>query len=157
MRLISRSAIGLFVFLIIGSAYSQPLPVMELGHERVLLIVPMVGAGTPGDPRRPMGIPAGGIASDTPVNFRYVCSDDGKTAIVLLSAQQRAHIDALLVRTGLVDAITPSQLLSAPGSAYLFDPKQHARATVEAVFKTLRKNGSLESFLSGMPLPGGKQ
>jgi hypothetical protein len=74
----------------------------DLG-ERLVLIVPVVGAGTRLDPRRPLFVPtpderlregAAGI-----VSFTVALSDDKTVALVELVAQDRKAFDAILKET----------------------------------------------------------
>jgi hypothetical protein len=57
-------------------------------YERILTIVPLQGAGTPEDPRRPMYAPApatlkSAVATRTGIiGYTHVLSDDGKYALV---------------------------------------------------------------------------
>jgi len=80
--------IGLFV----ASGLAQPARVGG-GGERAFATVPMVGAGTWEDPKRPAFVTEAGIA------FRYQVSDDGKTALVELapgSVRELARLEAQL-------------------------------------------------------------
>ena len=69
-------------------------------YERVMLIVPMVGAGTAADPPRPLYAPL--PSQGTPLTgagimaFCYVTSDDGKLALVELVARDRAAFRTIL-------------------------------------------------------------
>jgi hypothetical protein len=64
----------------------------ELTHDRVIAIVPIVGAGTARDPKRPM-------FSDLPglVGFTAELSDDGRHALVEFAVKERSRLDAILV------------------------------------------------------------
>lgn len=69
-------------------------------YERVIAIVPMVGAGTYADPRRPLHAPVlgRGVADrgDGIVGFSYQVSDDGRLAVMELAARDRSAFQALL-------------------------------------------------------------
>ena len=140
----------------LGLLTAQQFSAPELARERMLVVVPMVGKGTAEDPRRPFGLPANTVNAAEPVGFRYLLADDGKTAIVLLSAAQRAHIDSLLVNSGLVNAGSPTQVVNAFSGVQLFDPKLHDHATVEAALKLLRKDFNLDAFAGNAPFLAGK-
>ena len=109
--------------------------------ERMIVVVPMVGAGTADDPRRPMGMPAGDAKPDSPIGYRYVISDSGQLAIVELTAPSRKHFDTALTAYG--------------ASAQAFDPLLHDRATVEKALRLIRRDFDLDSFLGVIHLPGG--
>ena len=65
---------------------------MRNTHERVLAVVPMVGSGTPDDPRRPMyaPVPGGAPSREGIIAFTYQVSDDGKFALVEFVAHDHA-------------------------------------------------------------------
>lgn len=69
-------------------------------YERLICIVPMVGRGTPEDPRRPMFVPAPREAERTAregiLAFSYQLSDDGQFALVEFVARSRAGFDLIL-------------------------------------------------------------
>lgn len=109
--------------------------------ERMIVVVPMVGAGTADDPRRPMGMPAGDAKPDSPIGYRYVISDSGQLAIVELTAPSRKHFDTALTAYG--------------ASAQAFGPRLHDRATVEKALRLIRRDFDLDSFLGVIHLPGG--
>jgi hypothetical protein len=62
-------------------------------YHRVWAVVPMVGAGTLSDPYRPKHVPAAPIAPGDRsgiLGFAFTPTDDGKHAIVLFVAANRA-------------------------------------------------------------------
>ena len=69
-------------------------------YERVLCVVPMVGAGTHADPRRPLHAPLPGdraLASGAGIlGFSYILSDDGQFALLELVARDRSAFRAIL-------------------------------------------------------------
>ncbi len=66
-------------------------------HERVLCIVPMIGRGTEGDPRRPMFAPRGEAPSRAGIMaYTYQESDDGRYALVEFVALDRAAFVPIL-------------------------------------------------------------
>ena len=90
---------------LVSSAFGQPPRVGGSG-EKTLVIVPMTGAGTWADPRRPALPPDIGAA------FRYVLSDDGNSAVVELSGgtpPQRQKLEAELTRDARVQVFRPSK------------------------------------------------
>jgi hypothetical protein len=82
-------------------------------HERIIAVVPLIGAGTYADPRRPLFAPdskdlhnPNGIHS-----YRWEASDDGRHAIVEFVARDRAALlpilnDARVVRASRKAAST---------------------------------------------------
>jgi hypothetical protein len=85
--------------------------------EHVIAVVPLIGAGTVDDPRRPMFIPKPSETSAalaegrTPelLAFHFVVADDGKTAIVEYVAPNRAALQPILeaASAGTVTAFEP--------------------------------------------------
>lgn len=66
-------------------------------HERLLCVVPMVGTGTPEDPRRPMFAPLPGASSpDGIIAFTFEESDDGRQALVEFVARDRAAFEPII-------------------------------------------------------------
>jgi len=72
--------------------------------EHLIAVVPLIGAGTPDDPLRPMFIPkpndvstalAAGQAPQL-ISHHYVIADDGKTAIVEFVAARHIFLKAIL-------------------------------------------------------------
>lgn len=134
--------VGLGAFLIAPlCCYGQGHPSREASLERMIVVVPMVGAGTAEDPRRPMGMPAGDAKQESPVGYRYVVSDSGRLAIVAITAPSRKHLDSVLTGYGAL--------------AEAFNPLNHERATVEKALKLIRRDFDLDSFLGVIRLPGG--
>jgi hypothetical protein len=59
MRLFLMAALFLPLF-----AQPQSISMANSSYERILCIVPMVGTGTWADPKRPMFVPAAGLAQE---------------------------------------------------------------------------------------------
>jgi hypothetical protein len=91
---------ALFLLLLAAPSFAQRRADPFVTHERLLAVVPMVGAGTPADPRRPAFAPLG--ASIDPRNraailaFTYQLSDDGKWALAEFVARDRAAFRDIL-------------------------------------------------------------
>ena len=81
--------------LITPSLYPQVRVDPRNQHDRVIAVVPMIGAGTPADPRRPMFIPATGADSGI-IGFTYELSDDGKFALVEIVAREQKALQPIL-------------------------------------------------------------
>ena len=101
-----RALVGacLFVSLSVAGPHSDPAS----AYQRIICVVPMIGAGTLEDPKRPMFTPVVGAApsqdvttskgfSDPAVIVAYhsVLSDDGNSAIVEFVARDRAAFRAI--------------------------------------------------------------
>lgn len=86
-----------------------------------------------------MGMPAGEAKHDFRIGYRYVISDNGRLAIVELTAPSRKHFNTALNAYGAL--------------AQAFDPLVHDRATVERALKLIRKDFNLDSFLGLMHVP----
>jgi hypothetical protein len=71
-------------------------------YARIICVVPMVGKGTPDDPRRPQYAPwpppsaTDAQSRSTILAFSQQISDDGNSAIVELVAQDRSAFQAVL-------------------------------------------------------------
>jgi hypothetical protein len=70
-------------------------------HERIWCVVPMVGSGTPEDPRRPLFAPVPGAPGEQPsrdgiIAFTYQESDDGRFALAEFVALERAAFTEIL-------------------------------------------------------------
>ena len=68
-------------------------------HERVICVVPMVGAGTPADPKRPQYAPwppSNGRSQTDIIEYSYQMTDDGRFAIVEFVARDRKAFQAIL-------------------------------------------------------------
>jgi hypothetical protein len=65
-------------------------------HDRVIYIVPLTGAGTTADPIRPAVIPKTGFGSAQALSWSWQPSDDGKMALVEVTATQHSAFDEVL-------------------------------------------------------------
>lgn len=101
-------------------------------YERLVCIVPMIGAGTAEDPRRPMYTPAGPREANPFLAFSYLASDDGKFALVEFVAVDRAAFD------GILQDRDPRVKKFLKGKV--------KREDVEAEFRKHRKNVDLRNF-----------
>jgi hypothetical protein len=133
------------VCLVAGAAAilgAQPRVSPENWGERVLLVVPMVGAGTYEDPRRPlvMGRPSQGLPPGI-VSIRYEESDDGKTALVEVVARDKKSLEAL------------AGPLSGRGDVKRFDKGKADRAAIEAEFRGKKQGFDLDRFVRGTRIP----
>jgi hypothetical protein len=109
-------------------------------HERILCVVPMTGAGTWADPRRPLFAPAriqAATARDGIIGFTFITSDDGRFALVEFVARNRAAFrDILNDRRAEVK---------------VFEKGRHKASDIEQEFRRFKKDFDLKSF--GVSLP----
>jgi hypothetical protein len=90
------TSVVLIVWLFLSpEAHAQPKVDPAFQGERIYAIVPMVGAGTARDPKRPLFAPVHGQQSSI-TGFSYQVSDDGKTALVELIARDKRAFQPLL-------------------------------------------------------------
>jgi hypothetical protein len=70
-------------------------------HERIIAVVPLIGAETAADPKRPMFAPRAGEAArgDGILAWGWVAGDDGRTAIVELVARDAAAFAEITAST----------------------------------------------------------
>lgn len=104
-------------------------------YERALCVVPMVGSGTPDNPRRPQYAPLPPPPGTPPsrdgiVAFTYQVSDDGNFALVEFVAYDRKSFKDLL----------------ADKNIQVFIKGKDKKADIEATFKKLKKDINLDSF-----------
>src|SRR5580658_8797597 len=87
-------------------------------YHRVICVVPMIGSGTPADPKRPKYAPAPGAAQpDGIIGFTQVPTDDGKSAIVEFVARKRSALLPILADTTITSYEKGAQSASAIESA----------------------------------------
>ena len=105
-------------------------------YNRVICVVPFVGAGTPADPKRPEYAPW--PASQDPngiIAFFFEPTDDGQLAVVEFVARNRAAFQAILSDKTIV----------------VFEKGVAARANIEAAVKQHRKDFNMDKFGLVMP------
>ena len=81
--------------------HGQPQVAVENRDERVVAVVPMIGAGTAADPKRPMFVPWGpnahkDLLESGILSFSFQLSDDGRSAIVEFVARDRKALAPIL-------------------------------------------------------------
>src|SRR5215472_16729250 len=97
-------------------------------YNRVIAVVPIVGKGTPADPKRPQYAPW--PASQDPngiIAFFYQPTDDGKRAVVEFIARNRAALQAIL----------------NDRTVQVFEKGRAKKADVEGALKLVRKDFDL--------------
>ena len=143
-----RHALGAALVLTCLSALIAPLPGQPRVHprqmyERIMVIVPLVGKGTPDDPKRPMYAPSPratpgltGVAAVNPaartgiIAFTHVLSDDGKYALCEFVARDRSAFNAIL----------------ADPSAKSFVKGVHSVTDAVTEFKKYKKDFDIDKF-----------
>ena len=124
------------ILLLTGFVSAQHRVDPRNSYYRVICIVPMVGTGTPADPKRPMYAPW--PLSQDPngiIAFTFEPSDDGQLALVEFVARTRAAFQTIL---------------SDP-SITTFEKGKAAKADVEAAVKKFRKDFDMDKFGTVMP------
>ncbi|HYL35377.1 MAG TPA: hypothetical protein VEV17_05655 [Bryobacteraceae bacterium] len=128
----------------IDAAWAQPRVDPRQMYERVMAVVPLVGAGTPEDPKRPLYAPLPHGRDSTSrtgiLGFTYVLSDDGKSALVEFVARDRSAFQQILA-----DAAAPGSNVQA------FVKGVHKREDIEAAFKARKPNFDFDHFGVRMP------
>ena len=112
-------------------------------YQRVFLTVPMVGAGTYADPKRPLFAPKPseikpGDRSGI-IAWHFEASDDGKTALVEYVFADRAGL------TGALRTITAQPSVAA------FERGKDSTASIESAFRLLKKDFDLNRFMVRVP------
>ncbi len=106
---------------------------------KVIAVVPLIGKGTPDDPRRPKFVTGPNEKSQGEVlDYQFIMSDDGKWAITVFSTS-RPSVAALK----LLDEIESSQ--EDGGAA--FDTGKAKKADVESEIKKKKADFDLDDFL----------
>lgn len=130
---------------IAGSAFSQQRVDAGSMYARIYAIVPMVGSGSPNDPRRPMFAPL--PQQMTPgtrtgiIAFNHVESDDGNSALIEIVAANRPQL-ALIVGQINAAAVTGVQV---------FDRSTTPQSTVQSAFHSFKKNFDITMFRVVVP------
>jgi hypothetical protein len=124
-------AILVCLFALVGTVQAQPPVSPRNSYERILVILPIIGSGTPADPQRPSLIPAPGgstanilnISVSAPVTgtgvtatpvaggpsyqqnlilgYTWVPSDDGKFALTEIVMRDRSAFPAIMALPGV--------------------------------------------------------
>ena len=107
----------------------------------IIVVSPMVGKGTYDDPRRPAVMGARrGEEADARIGYRYLISDDGRSAIVEISGLDGAGRAAIKA--------SPDQ------ASEVFERDKSTKEDVETVLKRVKKDFQWEDFL-GVAVPVG--
>jgi hypothetical protein len=111
-------------------------------YERLIMVVPMVGAGTYADPRRPLYAPlppARGVAPSRSgiIAFCYQISDDGRSALVEFVARDRSGFKQILE--------------DRRSDVKIFEKGKAKRAEIEAEFRKYKKNFDFDRFGVSVP------
>ena len=115
--------------------FAQPKVDSNNLHERVIAIVPLTGAGTYADPKRPLFTPRPGENAPDIVSFRYELTDDSKFAILELTARNSRGLQPLL------GANSPD--------IKVFRKGKDKKDDIERELKKVKKDIDLTSFVGG--------
>jgi hypothetical protein len=151
-------ALSVFAGTLFGQGHVEP----ENLYPRILCVVPMIGTGAPGDPRRPMFTPvpsalavhapaanaaavpaapgdttsptSGTVSARPPIfAFQYQLSDDGNYALLELVGVNKAAF------ANIIGA-------AVPGVA-VFDRTTATDSQIETAFKQHKSNFSMKTFV----------
>jgi len=126
-------------FCLIPPLLAQPRVDARNTHERLICVVPMIGAGTPEDPRRPLYAP---LPGKTPrgsgiIGYAFQASDDGRFALVEFVARDRAALKPILE--------------DRRAEVKVFEKGTHSRTAIETELRKFQKNFDLDRFGVRMP------
>ncbi len=136
MRLISQVAcISILLAMGAGNVIAQvPQPTIHV-HERLLCVVPLVGAGSWADPKRPLFAPRNPSSSGI-LGYSFVTSDDGKYAIAEFIGKTPAAFAALK---------------GDPGVLVAFEKKKSKKEDVEKELKKYKKDFDYTKLAARLP------
>ena len=111
-------------------------------YERVLCVVPMVGAGTPEDPRRPAYAPLPPLpgtlpAEDGIAGYTMVLTDDGAHAIVEFVARDRSAFKALFA--------------DKRADVKVFEKGKTRKVDIETEFRKVKQDFNLDELGTALP------
>ena len=143
MRGVIRAAAVFVCLLALGDIAHAQVPVdWRNTHERILAILPLIGAGTGADPVRPSLIPAPGgtgpaVLSIAPagannkiLGYAWVASDDGNFALTEIVMNDRSSFPAILAMPGVT----------------AFVKGVNTRAEIETAFQKYKKGFDATKF-----------
>jgi len=107
--------------------------------ERLILVVPMIGAGTFEDPVRP-ALALEQLGSQDGVGYRYEVSDDKRSAIVFLTSARVGRLREL-----------PAKAQGLGVGLQVIEHERLGKAGTEVELKKLKKDITLEK-LAGLPV-----
>jgi hypothetical protein len=122
------------------SAFGQQRVSAEQANHHVFAVVPLIGTGKPGDPKRPMFVPSDAERAALPkgtrpaiLSYHMQVSDDGKSALVEF------------VGASPLD-LKPISASQAPG-VIAFERGKTTKAQIEAEFKKHKANFDADQFI----------
>lgn len=110
-------------------------------YHRVIAVVPLTGAGTWADPKRPMFAPLPsqmGRGKSGILAYYHEPTDDGKLEIVIFVAVDRLSLQPILAAA------------AAPGVT-IFEPNKQSQQQMSASLKALKKDFDLQRFALRVP------
>jgi hypothetical protein len=135
---LSRFAVALLVAASISPLFSQHKVPRRNLYERLILVVPLVGTGTPEDPRRPMyaPVPGGEPSPDGILGFSFIESDDGQRALVELVARDRAAFAQIFA--------------DKHSDVKIFEKGKAKKEDIEKEFKKYKRDFNLDQLALGV-------
>jgi hypothetical protein len=109
-------------------------------YYRVYAVVPIIGAGTSSDPKRPMFAPAPNANFDhstSIIGFQMQLSDDHTMALVEFVGANRAALLPIITTTDVTSVV--------------FERGKTTKATIEAEFQKYKKGFTLDSWTPVRP------
>ncbi len=132
----------LTLFLLVSICYSQQRVDPRNTYHRLLCVVPLVGAGTDPDPKRPdhapLPVPGARPGTSGIIAYSYQASDDGQSALVEFVARDRSAFQEILA--------------DARPNVKVFEKGKDRREAIEQEFRKHKKNFHLDQF--GTIVPG---
>jgi hypothetical protein len=109
-------------------------------YERLYCVVPMIGTGTWGDPKRPLYAPSPAQMNSASrsgiIGFTHVLSDDGQFALVEFVARDAKAFDSVLADINI----------NLNTSIKAFRKGKDKREDIEAEFRKHKKDFSFDTF-----------
>jgi len=106
-------------------------------YNRVICVVPIIGKGTPADPRRPQYAPWPPAQDETGIiAFSYQPSDDGRLALVEFVARDRAAFQAIFNDKSI---------------GAIFEKGRHPKDDIEKELRKYKKDFDVDKFGTVMP------
>ena len=141
--LLGRAVLCALTVVFCLNAASQPGG--NLKFQRIIAVVPMVGAGTYSDPKRPMFCPSPAeLATATEggkrpwlLSFHFELGDDGQTAIVEFTAPDRPSLNAIL--------------RSTDARVTIYEPNKITLDNLKQALQKVKATFDLERFHGGYP------
>ena len=149
-RVMCRATLGVCLLSGLGLSQQPSRSDFHAGHHRLICVVPLIGAGTVQDPRRPLLAPIAAqiqprskpnpqrgyqaTVDDSLFAYHSVLTDHGQFAIVMFTAQSQAAVNALRKQQGVLR---------------LFDSQSTRAADLIPELRKFKKDFDLQVLLQG--------